>query len=630
MPGLANYLTDIFLLLFFLLLFLSCGQKILFFFLPKDSSLNSDEEIIISLGIGIGFWMLSIFVLGMTHLLQKNTLIFVIAVFSGLCLREFKNNIFYFRVKLRVFFNRPAALKKYFFYLLISIPLLVSLLGALTPPTFYDSLVYHLAESGNYVRNSYLRPLEYNLFSHFPQNMEMLSTLGLLIWDDLLANLFHWIFLPLSLWLIYLFCRRFTGSNEGKIAGLIFVFTPAAMLLAMGSYVELGLCFFSFLAIYNFFLWQEKRNKIFIFLMAIFAGLALGIKYTAGVIVLILLAGILVDCLYLKKQKLWPSLGLAALFLGGTVLTFSPWAIKNFFWLKNPVFPFLCNIFGYGGFSPEKISGYLHHLKTYNPSAYSWSNLLFLPWRMTMEATRYGGGFDMLGSIWGGLYLLFLPAIFYVKNKTVRWLGFFSLIYFVFWIFSGQVLRFLFPLLTVLSILIAAAGRQVFSKKIIFLCLGVFFVNQLYLVLFVMANWYPWKTVLGSQAREEYLSQILPYYDTIQFANKNLPKQSKILFLGELRAYYSRHNFIASTTFDQTPIVEWANASADLEELRSKIKLAGVTHLLINFPELERLNRDYRILYFTEKGGKIKEEFKMKHLKEIYQKNMVVLYEVLQ
>src|SRR5262249_3745005 len=69
----------------------------------------------------------------------------------------------------------------------------VTFFESLTPTTSQDALVYHLAVPARYVDNGGFVFVEGNFFAQFPQNIEMLFTLGLLLKGSALAQWYHWL-----------------------------------------------------------------------------------------------------------------------------------------------------------------------------------------------------------------------------------------------------------------------------------------------------------------------------------------------------------------------------------------------------------------------------------------------------
>ena len=89
-------------------------------------------------------------------------------------------------------------------------------------------------------------------------------------------------------------------------------------------------------------------GRTLIICAGLFAGWAVGIKYTGGLSVI--LVGLLIASRLLKVDRHDAMKGFC-LYAGSALLVFAPWMIKNTLYLGNPVFPFF----------------YLWGMKTLNP-----------------------------------------------------------------------------------------------------------------------------------------------------------------------------------------------------------------------------------------------------------------------
>ena len=95
-----------------------------------------------------------------------------------------------------------------------------------SPEIFYDSLVYHLALPQEYLRVGRLHAPDGIIYSHFPQNGEMLFTLALQLGSDLLAQMFVWLASALTVAWLLTFGRRITPA--APFVGAVTTRPPAA------------------------------------------------------------------------------------------------------------------------------------------------------------------------------------------------------------------------------------------------------------------------------------------------------------------------------------------------------------------------------------------------------------------
>jgi len=124
----------------------------------------------------------------------------------------------------------------------------------------------------------------------------------------------------------------------------------------------------------------------------------------------------------------------------------------------------------------------------------------------------------------------------------------------------------------------------------------------------------------------------------MEFINKNLPRNAKVLFIGEGRSFYIDRAPVVSSAHDLTPIVEFAKSSNSANELYLKIKKEGITHIFFNMGEAIRLGRSYKMFQWDEKSLNVYNEFWKTYIKEIFNKdeiingnfvNRVAVYEIL-
>ena len=88
-------------------------------------------------------------------------------------------------------------------------------------------------------------------------------------------------------------------------------------------------------------------------------------------------------------------------------------------------------------------------------------------------------------------------------------------------------------------------------------------------------------------------SRFHPSLGAAAFVNARLPKNVKILFLGETRIYYFQRPVVAPSPYDEHPIGKVAASGPDPGTIRDRLAGQGYTHILVCWPEWERLGRQY-------------------------------------
>lgn len=611
LPDFTQHLSELFFLIVLLFISFETGNLLLNKF---DLSLSAYLKIPFSIGCGLAGLSTITFFFGIFGFLHKPVFYILLLILFAFSLKNFlyrKNS------KIPGLTFQGTFLPVTFFVFFA-----VSFVGALTPPTFYDSMVYHLAIPLQYVKNHRIIEIESNIFSNFPQNIEMLYTMAIILCDDILANLIHFVFFPLITLSIYGFLREKYDSKISIFASLIFATTPAIVMLASGTYVDLGLTFYLFLSFVSVMKWTETSLNKWLVLSGLFAGFSLGIKYTAGISAVIFI--LIIFCTAVsKKENVLPKI---IIFAAPAFLVFLPWLVKNYIFTGNPVFPFY--IFDN---APGHIQKYLSHVSRHGTSAPAY--FLNLPWNITMEGIKFGGGFDITGPF----YLVFLPVLFLI-TKTDKFLKIsfaYLILYFFLWSISAKVLRFLIPIFPVAAIVFSGCifkfnKESNLAKNIVKIILSVIIISNFAVLLFIQNFISPLPQLFGNITKDDYLSSKVlnpnNFYPAVKFMNEAFDSNSKTLFVGEARNYYTNFTAVSSSPFDHEIFTYLANDSKTAEELLIKLQNAGFTNIFWNQAEYERLKNGFRPNDFTEQSIKIINILKKKYLNLLYDNKGLFVY----
>jgi 4-amino-4-deoxy-L-arabinose transferase-like glycosyltransferase len=599
--------------LLFLGLLLLCAAGYGGIFLIKArGTLGRIETMLFS--AGTGFLFLSLSILGLDSLGFISYPLYSAILAAGIALFFILNHKFLLG-PVRITSHLPLAA-------IAAVPLIFTLLGALAPPTNFDSLVYHLALPQKYISLGKIAFVPNNIFFSFPQNIEMLFQFSLKLDKDILANLLCWSFFGLCGIAVFSLARRFLTSRAGLASAAVWFFTPVVMLIGTAAYVDLGLAFFCLLGFYSFLLWRDSKAPYWLGLSGIFAGAALGAKYTAAaaigaVIVLIIVEG--------KPAK---AAGALLWFLLPALVVFSPWLIKNAVLVKNPFAPWAASAFRNSLIPAAVAKGYLTDVSHHGIKITGAVSLLRLPWELTVSGFKYGGGFDILGP----LFLILIPVLFLIRkiDKITKVLLIYSICFGCVWLLTAKVLRFLVPALPVLSLLAGAGLSALLENKKLRSVFLVFvlaaLVHNALLFHWIMAFIDPYGPALGGESRQAYLASKLNYFNCIENGVNKLPLSSRTLFLGETRSYYCVRDCLVPTVFDINPAAAWANNAPDQKAMLENFRSAGITHLMVNNFEFSRLSmKDL----FTSSGERNWEALKKDHLRPVYSDRYCDLYEII-
>jgi hypothetical protein len=292
--------------------------------------------------------------------------------------------------------------------LLCAAALGLATVAALVPPGFlwgdepngYDVLEYHLQVPREWYELGRIVPLQHNVFSFFPFNVEMHYLLAMAFrggpWSGMyLAQLMHVAFIALTVLAIYaLIAER--SKPIAIIAATAVATTPWMGLLAPIAYDEGGLLLWGTLAIGLAIRGCEDRRIMC--LAGAMAGFACGSKLTAVPEVLLAVPAVL---LVLGRFKRDVVIGAVAFLLTGCVI-FAPWLIKDIAWVGNPVFPEETALFGRGHWSQTQVERWIraHHPR---PDQQNLAGRAAAGWDQVIYDWRYGYVLLPLGVISGAL-----------------------------------------------------------------------------------------------------------------------------------------------------------------------------------------------------------------------------------
>jgi len=535
---------------------------------------------------------------------------------------------FYFKIVLVVFIS----------VLVIS----VSILGWV-PPVSRDALTHHRAVPKLYLQQGGVYEIPSMEFSYYPMNLDFLYIIPLYFGNDIAPKYIHFLFALFTAGLLYGYLKKRIGRLWGLCGAALYLSLPIVVKLSITVYVDLGLVFFSTAALIYLFKWIENRfQSILLIFSGMFCGLALGTKYN-GLIVLFLLT-IFVPFIYISQTKKTvagaeplgkrqsahlqlKALGFGALFCLMALLVFSPWMVRNYIWQSNPVYPLYNSRFNPAAAAkvveannPSEQNSNAGQIKKQPRSATGSGNFAFRKavynekwWQIMLLPVRiFFEGQDDNPKYFDGVlspFLLFLPLFaFWPANKREpdalrvekRILAAFAIL-FILYAFSQTAIRIRYiapaiPPLVILSVIglkrIVAMGesrRSPRSTKLaavmaIAAAVVMFGANASYI--YKQFNYVqPFGYISGQISRDDYIARYRSEYPVIQYANRNLQSEAKILalYLGR-RFYYSDREMVSGTSLFKK-LVEPSDSAG---MLAYKMNQMGFSHLLVRFDLFNR------------------------------------------
>jgi hypothetical protein len=151
-------------------------------------------------------------------------------------------------------------------------------------------------------------------------------------------------------------------------------------------------------------------------------------------------------------------------------------------------------------------------------------------------------------------------------------------LWFVFWMFSSQQLRYLLPALPALAVAIIAASSALESRlKTILWATSI-------PALLVSVTWFaqqnPLAVIIGAESRDHYLARSIDHYSIYAEANAELPPDARI-WLIDVRGdtYHIERPYLSEFRIEHT-FPQLVVSSSSVEELRARVRERKVTHLL--------------------------------------------------
>ncbi len=468
----------------------------------------------------------------------------------------------------------------------LALTLALTALLALTPPTSWDGLFYHLTGPALYIAQGQIALLDVNIpHLAFPSLMEMLFGLAMLLRSDVAAKLLHLTYGLLLAALVYRLSQRWQGREAAGWSLLLLAAMPMVAVLAAWAYNDLALAFYQLAALYALLAWQETQRWGWLGASGLLSGLALGLKYTAFLLPLVGLIYLFWQPHHRRRAALTFALltGLAAL----------PWYLRNWAFTGNPVYPFLVGFFGGRDWDGFRAAWYAHA-----GTGIGWRplDILALPATMTLglrDANYYDGRM-------GPLFLALAPALLWLIvqiRRRERWmalLGGFAAIQALVWTLGVIQSRALFqarlflpgfvaliPLFSETLVQIPILDRRKFSlSAFVQMLVGVVLAFNLVSQTLDVLRLNPFGYLIGDENRSAYLGRVLgDHYRALERLGEVVAEDGRVLFLWEPRSYYSPRPAQPDAILDN-----WSHLLhlyGDEERVAAHLRAEGFTHVLL-------------------------------------------------
>ncbi|HDP95492.1 MAG TPA: hypothetical protein ENN40_09060 [Candidatus Aminicenantes bacterium] len=552
----------------------------------KRHGIGALEFAIISSALGLG--TIALLTLGAAALRLLSPVAFAIVLSLG-------NLLFFFAAKSLHFLRRP--LPGFHPGLLLLPFFAASLFYCFFPPTFYDSMMYHLAVPNLYLMKGGLVPWVTNFNASLPLNGEMLSLFSLLgggLYMPKLISLAAGVLIAL---LLISWCKKSFSRKNAFLSALAFVSIPQVGFLMASSKPDMVGMLFLLAGCRLYFLYAENSKKpSHLLLSGVLCGLAAGTKY----IFAFYLAAFFLALLGLGKDSFANRLRAVVVMGIMTFLLMTPWFVKNLVHMGNPVYPYLNNVFqnkNWTGDQSRLFATVISRGKNKPISEY-----LCFPFRVFFHPYSYG-----MTAVWGLMFLFLLPlAFFQNRNRTGRILLVTGGLAYLFLLFFAMVPRYFLPVFLLLALPVARGADTIQNRLPLIrrLFTPLVILTALYNLVFTVSlqdrhfRAIPFvRSALAGEFKGKKVNYLyaLPYFAGVEYMNRNLEDTDKVLFLGEERTFYLEKDFLACSFADRHPLLDILRKSTDFNDFFRGVRSLGVTHIFFTESGLERMGKLSRL-----------------------------------
>jgi 4-amino-4-deoxy-L-arabinose transferase-like glycosyltransferase len=570
------------------------------------------EEIAFSVMLGTGAVGLAVLGLGLAGLLTPLPIILLLAILTAASSKAWRRLV---ELPRNIFAFAESSNSHQVIVLLFCGLLALLLTRAAVPPIMPDEVIYHLPVTKAFVERGRVFPVMDNFSGNLPFLIHMVYAVCLLAKADIAAKLFSLVLAVATALAVYAFCVRFLNRHTGFVALFAFFASGMVVEVAVTTRIDVSLAGMLFLTTYALMVWRQTQRRGWLIASAMLGGFSLGIKYTGAIWLALLGVMFLIESL-LKRDSVSEIIRNGVLYALIATAVASPWYIKNAIWFRNPIYPFFTGeVAEYGAgrvryFNEEderKIAAHYERARQEIPSVVAMQEQALRQaaalrperrpirfWEYFTRPDDYNMAEPRHFPNW--LFLLFPLLALAPPRRQVVWLLLLSASFFLISVRVTWLGRYLLPLYAPMTVVAAynltalAEGlrkRWVTAPLLPACVVGLALAWTVRLSVEGMAEKNVFSFLSGGVSRSEYLKATRYYYQPLDFINRNLPPDARVMMIGDQTAYDLQREHIAEGGWDS---VEWRRALIrcnTLEDVHQQLKRRGITHI-VYFPELFR------------------------------------------
>ncbi|MEW6740149.1 MAG: phospholipid carrier-dependent glycosyltransferase [Nitrospirota bacterium] len=517
---------------------------------------------------------------------------------------------------------------------IISLHFILNLISALAPPTGVDTMVYHLSLPSIYLRKGGFEQIYTNEKAYWPQAVQMIFLYAMWLRGDVVAQLLNWWASALTGFALYGIMVRQNRRFAALLAVSLYISISDVAYQSSLALIDVPATLFMVLSFITLVFWIKKEENKWLILSGLLSGLYAGSRISNIGLVIGLGIAAALFIIHQKDYRNWfYSIRVIAIFGGCTLLVVLPWYVRSWYYMGNPVFPFLHDIFGGFYNSIEGSSNYMKLALYKTIGERSLSHFLIMPWVLTVDPGRYRSG------SMGPVILSCLPLLIVYRKKFPQWAGLvllFILVSLPIWYLTYARLRSLLSVVLILIILISMAIQFLFEDERMrrLLRFTVIMVLCLWLAAGLINNFRIHKdavaVAMGIEDRDKYADNKLRsdgfewYYDYKQL-NKILPVDANVLLWDSCGYYLNRDHIdlrlFSYFMYDEDQLsnpskflkllysfkvthTAWHPSEKHFDKLKEVISSSGCSSVVYNSGTIEVRRIDYGLCRALQTNGK--------------------------
>lgn len=480
--------------------------------------------------------------------------------------------------------------------LVLAIPAVIGLTWAAVPEIFYDALYYHLGLPQQYLLKGKIQWDSAVVHSAFPAYLDVLFGLCLGIASSGTAKFLNMLLFLLACGATAAFLFHVMGDLRATLVGTVTIATvPGVLVMSTMCAIDSALIGFSAMSALAV---ARARHAIMgstgglagiLCLGAAAAGFVAGSKYTG-----LWLIATLAPALFIPHH--WRRTLRAGLLFSVLALAIAaPWYVRNAVLTGDPLYPAISGWLG----NTDALWAVQRLQRDVPTIGLTWTAPAELVRAMVYAPATLGAGAESGILLPLGAIALLIGAL---RLEELRPWALTLTVYLVIWLSFTGVMRYLYPVFPLCALGVAGSIRLMLDRGpraglglalIVLLALApmwqsMLLLNSIYVGSDVAALF------SGSLSRDEYLSRRLAYYPAAQWLNAHTGAAARVLYLGETRLLYLDREVTLSSAYDAGHFDRLL--AADAPPFWTSLKRLGVTHILINGREIDRLRAGYDYL----------------------------------